>query len=168
MGGDEVAAGESILNQRRHPDVPLPRHRRPRLQRHVALQPQPPQPVRDAGAGRRRGRRRRSRRGRGPDRLRPGLGADPLDRGRIEAAARVVPHPDRADPGRRHGGAGRRPRGGTRLPRGPEAPLPDDHAQDRRRRGAAQPDRCRGGAPRLSRDRAVRTPSASAPSTSWA
>ena len=79
MGGDEVAAGESILHPRRHPGVPLPRHRRPRLQPHVALQPEHPQPVRDAGAGRQRGRRRRSRRGRGLDRLRPGRGADPLD-----------------------------------------------------------------------------------------
>ena len=29
-----------------------------------------------------------------------GLGADPLDRDRIEAAARVVPHPRRAGPDR--------------------------------------------------------------------
>ena len=37
MGGDEVAAGEFDPAPRRHPGVPLPRHRRPRLQPHVAL-----------------------------------------------------------------------------------------------------------------------------------
>ena len=70
MGGADVAAGEAILNQRRHPDLPLPRHRRPRLQLHVALQLQPARPVRDArrcprrsddgDAGPRRGRGDRS------------------------------------------------------------------------------------------------------------
>ena len=36
MGGADVAAGEAILNQREHPDLPLSRHRRARLHLHVA------------------------------------------------------------------------------------------------------------------------------------
>ena len=36
MGGNDVAAGEAILNKRQHPHLPLSRYGRPRLQLHVA------------------------------------------------------------------------------------------------------------------------------------
>ncbi len=157
MGGDEVAAGESMLHSAGIPVFPYPDtaarafNRLWRYNQNLRSLYETPALADDEDGS-------RSRRGRGPDRLRPGRGADPLDRDRIEAAARVVPHPHRADPGRHHGGAGRCPRGGIRIPGGFEALLPDDHAQDRCRRGGAQSDQCQGVASRLSRDRAVRTP----------
>ena len=83
-----------------HPDLPLPRHRRPRLPRDVAVGLQPPRPLRDPDPARRLRRRRgraRPRRGdRSPRSAAPGRTV--LDRGRVEAAARRLRHPDRRDP----------------------------------------------------------------------
>ena len=86
----------------RHPDLPLPRHRRPRLQRTCGatadnlaglyetptgrLAPDEDEPDRD-----RAGRIIAGRPGRRPD---------AADRGRVEAAARRLRHPDRPDPRR--------------------------------------------------------------------
>ena len=72
---------------------------------------------------------------------RPQGGADLPDRVRVEAAARRLRHPDRRDPRRRQRGRGRRRGRGDRLPGRAQAPLRDDHAQDRRRRRLPQPRR---------------------------
>ena len=57
-----VEAGEAILDQRRHPHLRLPRHRRPGLHAHVAVALQPPGALRDPDpARRRRDDRRRPR-----------------------------------------------------------------------------------------------------------
>ena len=48
MGGESVAAGEAILNQRRHSHLRLSRHRRPDVHADVAVALQPPGPLRDA------------------------------------------------------------------------------------------------------------------------
>ena len=50
MGGNEVAAGEAILNGAGIPTF-LPRHRGQGVQLHVALQLQSPRPLRNANAG---------------------------------------------------------------------------------------------------------------------
>ena len=112
MGGAEVAAGEAILNQARHPDLPLPRHRRARLQRtcggtadNLRGLYETPDAGRDptttptAAARARRSSRRRA-----------GPGRTLLDRGRVEAAARRLRHPDRRDARRARRGRGRRGR----------------------------------------------------------
>ena len=139
MGGDEVAAGESILRHAGIPAFPYP-DTAARAFNHMWRYSQNIRSLYETPvlAGGEDG---------GADHAAAeeliasvhASGRTVLTETRIEAAARVVPHPGRADPGRRDRRAGRRPRGGTRLPRGSEALFPDDHAQDRRRRGAAQP-----------------------------
>ena len=143
---------------RRHPDVPLSRHGRPRLQCHV-----------DATADNLRGLYET-----------PTLPADPddsePDRVRADALIAAVRAAGRtllteaeskqllglyglptvathvaADEAGAVAAADR-----DRLPGRPEAPFRDDHPQDRRRRRATEPGRRRRGAPRLSRDRGLR------------
>ena len=62
MGGDEVAAGKSILNGAGIPTFDYPRHRSPGLQQHVALQLQPARHLRNTRARRRQRRKRREHR----------------------------------------------------------------------------------------------------------
>ena len=61
MGGDQVAASESILHRAGIPAFPYPDSAARAFNHMWRYQPEHPQLVRDAGAGRRRGRRRRSR-----------------------------------------------------------------------------------------------------------
>ena len=130
----------------RHPDLRLPRHRRPRLQRTCGAtattsaastrprrwpaEPDEDEPDRD--------------RGRGADR---GASA-PSGRTLLTESSRSScspPTASRPSPTRvaRDEDAGRRGRRRDRLPGRPQAPLRDDHAQDRRRRRAAEPGRRR-------------------------
>ncbi len=78
-------------------------------------------------------------------------GPDRAHRVRVEADPGGLRHPHRGDPRRRDRGRSRRRRRRDRVSGRPQAALAHDHAQDRRRRRAAQPDRCRGG-PRAYRD----------------
>ena len=141
MGGADVAAGRGDPQPGRHPDLPLPRHRRPRSSppcggppttSAASTRPRPCPPAPTTPRDRARGAAAivagRAR-----------AGPDGAHRGRVEAAARRLRHPDRRDPRRR------RPR--TRpsppptaigYPGRAQAPLRDDHAQDRRRRRAAR------------------------------
>ena len=119
MGGAEVAAGEAILNQAGHPDLPLPRHRRPGLHRDGPARRQPPGPLRDPRPSRPSPTTRPRPRGPGrrDPRGRPRRGADPARRVRVEAAPRRLRPADRRDPRGRRRGGGRRGRRGDRLSR---------------------------------------------------
>ena len=115
MGGDEVAAGESILRHAGIPAFPYP-DTAARAFNHMWRYSQNIRSLYETPvlAGGEDGGADRA----GAEELIASVhasGRTALNRNRIEAAARVVPHPRRADPGRRHGGAGRRPRGGTRA-----------------------------------------------------
>jgi acetyltransferase len=156
MGSAGVAGGEGILNRAGGPDLPLPRHRRARLRLYVAPQRGLARPLRDAGpaeVGRRNAGRGSG--GAGATARGAGRGADDLDGAGVEGVAGGVRFPDRRDAHRQRRGGGGRGGGGDRLPRRAETLFQDDHAQDRCRRRATRPGRCRGGACGLSGDRGV-------------
>ena len=120
MGGVDVAAGERILNEGRHPDVPLSRTP-PRACSSLMwqLQLQPARPLRDAGAARGHRRRRapRGRRRRASSGPRAPSGPHAADRGRVEAGAGGLRHPRRRDArGARREDEAVAMRRGTRLP----------------------------------------------------
>ena len=157
MGGEPSRGRRGDPQPGRHPDLRLSRHRRPRLQRHVAVQP-----TTSAASTRRR---------RCPPIAEDGR-ADRARADAIVAAARAAGRTLLTEvESKQLLAAYGIPTVATRVaadedeavaaadaigyPGRPQAPLRDDHPQDRRRRRAAQPGRRRGGPPRLPRDRGV-------------
>ncbi len=107
--GPTSRPGETILEPGGHPDLPLPRHRRPRFHADVAIALQPPGPLRDPDpAGRHQTTAPAARRAEAIIWRGAGRGPDAADRGRIEGVAGRLRHPDRRDARSRRRGRGRR------------------------------------------------------------
>ena len=147
MGGADVAAGETILNQAGIPTFPLPRHRRPRLPLHVALHLQPARPLRDADL-------LRGEDDAGPDRAQAprrsstahcAAGRTLLTEVESKQLLAAYGIPTVATPDRDDGGRGGAAAEAIGYPVVLKLLLGDDHAQDRRRRRAAEPARRRRG-----------------------
>ena len=139
MGGADVEEGARILREAGIPTFAYPDTACVAVQPPVAVRREPALAVRDADAargararrvpgGRRRDHRRRRRRG-----------PDAADRVRVQEGPGRLRHPDHGHRARDHRGRGGRRRGRHGLPGRRQAPVPDDHPQDRRRRRGAQP-----------------------------
>ena len=156
MGGDNVRAGEEILNRCRDPNVRLSRHRRARLQLHVALQRQLAHPLRDSGPWRLlrcrsgKARARRSDHPKGTQEK-----ADYPHRDRVKGNPRFLWHSRRRDsPCIERGGSRRSGEEHWRV-RGAQGLFRDDYAQDGCGRREVEPARRGSGPAGLSRNRAV-------------
>ena len=168
MGGAEVAAGEQILNQAGIPTFQFPDsavrafNYMWRYSYNLKGLYETPALPQHADAAVQRGKAEHIiQRG-------PPVGPHHPDRVRIEAVADGLRHSDGRDPDRGHRGGSAAGGGGDRLSHRPEAVFADHHAQDRRRRRAAESARCRGGEDAHSRPSSSRSPRRPAPSTSRA
>ena len=142
MGGPDVDGGRDHPEPAGVPDVPVPGHGRPRVRAHVALQLQPARPVRDAGACPRTRARERSPRERAEAIIQQVRAAGRTLLTEVESKQVLAAYgiPIVRDARRGHARTRRWPCAARdRLPGRAEAPLGDDHPQDRRRRRAAQP-----------------------------
>ena len=127
--------------QRRHPDLPLSRHRRARLRLHVALQRQPAQPLRNAVPSAltpTRKRQAHARRGHHPNGARRRTMLTEVESKQMLAAYGIPAVETRVASSEEEAVEAAKSIAATRRA---QALLRNDHAQDRRRRREVEPAR---------------------------
>ena len=139
MGGPSIAEGSACCAGRRA-DVRLSGHGGAHVQLPLALVRGDAPALRNAGPGRRRRQRDRPRASGADHRVGSAVRPDDPDRGRVQGCPGRLRHPDHRDAGGPDSRRRSRCRARPRLPGRGQALQPHDHAQDRRRRRAAQPD----------------------------